>query len=611
MQLSSLFTDGMVIQRERENLLWGTTKPHQNIEGILGQKHFQGSADAKGYFEIVLPELPAGGPYELKIEADEQRIIQDVLVGDVFLLGGQSNMELPLIRTVEMFREELASTDEPWIRMFEVPKEYEFQEERQNLTSGSWIKATGEELYAFSAAGYFAAKDLKDRYQVPIGLMQTAVGGTPAKSWCSEATIRKMGHYTEELEQCKQPGYTRQVETAEQEREQAWYKEARESFEGMSLKRGTLKVPAIWRKGEFSDFHGTIRLTKEFYMNQDDLKMPAQILLGTINDADVVYINGTYIGETGYKYPPRIYSIPEGVLKEGKNTVEIRLSIFREHGGFMPGKQYCIRLGDNHEHFIGLAGEWKYEIMKPMDVLPNNTFFIYGAAALYNGMLSPVRRWQYKAFLFYQGESNVELASRYAEEMEALIADWRSLFKQELPFIYVQLAGFSDGIEDNQPVDWAAFRLEQEKTLAVENTAMVVAYDIGEYNDLHPLNKKALGQRLAKAVRKLAYGEDIVCQGPMATNVSVQKTGEVHISFSNIGEGLSMHGREVCEVEIKNADGKYYNASATVKGEELVVFSLEAREPKGVRYAYRNCPMNANLYNKEGFPAAPFCMEWE
>ena len=193
MQLSSLLSDGMVLQRKTTNLIWGYTKPNEHIKGTFDEFVFQGTADEKGYFELALPELPAGGPYVLTITADETRTIQDVMVGDVFLLGGQSNMELPLNRTVELFREELAKTYEPDIRMFEVPKEYDFLEERQDISKGNWIKATGEDLYAFSAAGYFTAKDLKDRYGIPIGLMQTAVGGTPAKSWCSEATIRRLG----------------------------------------------------------------------------------------------------------------------------------------------------------------------------------------------------------------------------------------------------------------------------------------------------------------------------------------------------------------------------------------------------------------------------------
>ncbi len=610
MQLSSLFTDGMVLQRERTNLIWGQTSPNQYIEGKFERKTFNGTADETGYFEIDLPELPVGGPYTLLLIADEEIEINDILVGDVFLLGGQSNMELPLRRTVELFREELMNANEPAIRMFEVPKEYEFQEERQELKSGRWMKARGEDLYAFSAAGYFTAKSLREHNEIPIGFIQTAVGGTKAKSWCSEETIRRMGYYTKELELCKQPGYTKKIEEEEQVREQKWYQDAKESFEGIPFKKGIVKIPGIWREDEFANFHGTMRLTKDFYMKKEEVDKTAEIILGTINDADVVYINGIYIGETEYKYPPRFYQIPKGVLKEGLNTVEIHLSVYREHGGFMPGKQYCIRLGEQQDVYIGLGGDWEYELMKPMQVLPNSTFFNNYPTALYNGMLYPVRKWNYSAFLFYQGESNTLESEHYVEEMEALVNDWRKLAGQKIPFIYVQLSGFSDGVEENQGTEWAEFRQAQEKTLSVPNTAMIVTYDIGEYNDLHPLNKKTLGQRLALAIRALVYHENIVYEGPKLLDTSVNESGEVIVSFSALGSGLTVKGKDVGEVELKCSNGSYYPAKAVVKENKLFVYSMRTKAPVGIRYAWRDCPMNANLYNKEGLPALPFCREW-
>lgn len=611
MQLSSLFTDGMVLQRGKKNLIWGYTKPVQYIKGTMEQESFEAEADESGYFELELPELPAGGPYTLTIAADQKRTIKDVMVGDVFLLGGQSNMELPLNRVVELYREELSRAEEPDIRMFEVPKEYEFQEERQELHGGRWLKAEGTDLYLFSALGYFTAKALRDQYHIPIGLMQTAVGGTPAKAWCSEETIRRMGYYTKELERCKKTGFTKHIEEIEQENEQNWYREAKESFETMPLKKGTMQIPGIWRENEYANFRGTMRLTRTVSLTKEDAEKPGQILLGTVNDADVVYINGTYVGETGYKYPPRIYPIPEGVLKEGENTVEIRLSVYREHGGFMPGKAYCLRLGKERDIFINLAGKWEFELMKPMHELPQTTFFNYYASALYNGMLSPVRKWNYAAFLYYQGESNENMAEHYTEEMEALIEDWRGLFRQKIPFIYVQLAGFSDGIEENQGTVWAKLRAAQEQVLEVEQTGMVTAFDIGEYNDLHPLNKKTLGYRVSLQIRNLVYQEDLICKGPVVSGVRADQTGRLHVTFDSIGTGLCTRGKDVYEVEVRNEEGTYYSANAYLDGDELSVKATQIRNPKGIRYAWRDCPMNANLYNKEGLPAFPFCREWE
>lgn len=617
MKLSPLFSDGMMLQRGQINLLWGYTTANHLVEGSFGECLFSTNAKINGYFEVNLPSLPAGGPYELKIIADKKKTIKDIMVGDVFLLGGQSNMEMPISRTIELYREEIENTCEPNIRMFEVPKEYEFQEEREEITNGRWIKACGEELLDFSAAGFFAAQEIKKEHKVPIGLIQTAVGGTPAKAWASEETIKEMGLYIDELEECKVPGYPKKIEESEAKREQDWLKRAKEAFSKKGLKKGTINIPGIWKNNELHDFCGAIRLRKEFNLSAMNAKRETELVLGAIIDADTVYINGSYIGETGYKYPPRYYTIPAGVLKKGKNILEIQMNIFRSNGGFMPGKQYGLRFLKERELFLDLAGDWTWELMEEMEYLPDSTFFSYKAAGLYKGMLSPISKWNVCGVLYYQGESNTGNAETYNEEMKALINDWRKLWKQEqLPFIYVQLAGYADGDLVNQGTAWARLRYEQEKTLEVSNTAMVVAYDIGEYNDLHPMNKKTLGQRLALAVRSLIYKEDIISMGPKVESISVKDDGKVRVSFSNVGRGLcagySCLNKEIYDVEILDAYGNYKTAKASidVKQAELVACLKNVKEPKGIRYAWKDCPEKGNLYNSEGLPALPFRKEW-
>ena len=608
MRLSALFSDGMVLQRNQDNRIWGYTEPECKITGLLGEKTFEGYAEENGYFSISLPQCPVGGPYQLTIKADEEIVIQDVLVGDVFLLGGQSNMELPLSRTVEMFREELQQTNEPYIRMFEVPKEYEFLEERENVVNGSWIKASEDTLLQFSAVGYFTGKALKDCYHIPIGLIQTAVGGTPAKSWCCEETIRRMGYYIEELEQCKVSGYTKEVEHEELEREQEWLQEGRKAFSGTPIRTGTVTVPGRWNHNELSDFHGAIKLRKHFTVTREELAYPAEILLGTFIDVDVTYINGTYVGETPYQYPPRIYRIPEGVLKEGDNVVEVHAFVQRDSGGFMPGKQYCIRLGEKRDIFLNLAGTWEYEIMKDMPILPPTTFFIYKAAGMYNGMLSPVHNWKISAFLFYQGESDTEHPERYTKEMKALIKDWRNLWGENYPFVYVQLAGFSGGNLEEQGTEWAEFRAAQEKILLEENTAMACIYDVGEFNDLHPLDKKTVGNRIALCLKKILYKEDVLASGPVLSDAFVSGEGKVTIRFASIGEGLCTRENRniVYGIELRDTEGNFRKANATIEGQEVIVISDGIKNPTGVRYAWKDCPMEANLYNRKGLPALPF-----
>lgn len=616
MKLSALFSDGMVLQRGMKNRIWGKSIPGILVKGVFGKIAFETMALSDGSFEAELPELPAGGPYELILEADETRRIQDILVGDVFLLGGQSNMELPLERTMERYGKELAGTKEEAIRIFEVPKEYEFQMERDEVLSGRWKKAEGDALLSFSALGFFTAKELKDRYGVPIGLIQTAVGGTPAKAWCSEQTIYQMGRYKEELEQCKVPGYPQKIEQMEAEREGIWLTKGAKSFSGVPVKKGTIAIPGLWKNKELDGFHGAIRLTKQFTLSKEEAAKDMELVLGAIVDADTVYVNGVFTGETGYCYPPRFYQVPKGVLKEGINTVEIQMFVFRDSGGFMPGKQYGLREKGKKELVLVLAGEWNYEIMREMEVLPGTTFFTYKAAALYNGMLSPVRNWNVRAFLYYQGESDSGHPESYVEEMKALIADWRSLWKQnDMPFLYVQLAGFSDGEKEKQGTEWAKFRAAQEQVLSVPETAMVEAYDIGEYNDLHPMNKKTLGQRMSLAVRKLVYHENVICSGPSVDRIRVDETGTVHIHFHLEGTGL-MAGyngsdTQVQEVQLEDNNGTYQDAQAVIQENELVVSSDSIKEPKGIRYAWRDCPMEANLYNLEGLPALPFLRRLE
>lgn len=614
MKLSPIFCDGMVLQRGADNLIWGKAEPGERIEGRLGGITFSIEAGENGEFEVVLPKLPTGGPYELEVGALK---IQDVLIGDVFLLGGQSNMVLPVSRTMELLEKEIKASEDRNIRMFEVPKEYSFEEGEKELSQGKWIKAEGADLQTFSAAGFFMAYALKRHSGIPVGLLQTAVGGTPAKAWCSRQTIQNMGKYTEELKRCSRSGYPQRIEAEELKREEEWRRRAGEAFQEKGIKTGKLTIPGIWKTGELSEFHGAVRLKKTVHLAKAEAQKKAELALGAIKDADKVYVNGTLCGETEYKYPPRFYPIPEGALKEGENTIEIQMCVFRDHGGFMPGKPYGIRFDGKKEVEKNLEGLWDYEIMREMEILPNMTFFNYMASALYQGMLVPIRKYRVCAVLFYQGESNTDAPEGYAEEMKALIRDWRGLMQQEdMPFIYVQLAGFSDGEPEAQGSRWAEFRAEQEKLQEVPETAMVSAIDLGEYNDLHPLDKKTLGERLALAVRNLVYKENMLYSGPVLEEVYPDDNNVLHLVFKNAENGLMVHGgkkqtQEVQELEVEMQAGEYIKVPGRIEGNEVLVKLPGGERPLGVRYAWRDCPMEANLYNKEGLPAVPFQRGWK
>lgn len=432
MRLSSLISDEMILQRDVENSIWGYGEKGRTVE--LSFENFQVKTICAddGYFELMIPEMPAGGPWEFRMtDGEEELVIHDVLFGDVFLLGWQSNMELPIERVMDRYADEILHTSEDEIRMFEVPKEYVFGEKRQELEKGCWIKAKGEELQLFSAVGYFAAKEIHDRERIPVGLLQTAVGGTPVKSWCSEETVTALGYDAVEIQECRQKEYPEATIKAEEERELWWRKEALKES-GMDYaadNKGSFCIPGFFENTVLDQFYGGLRFTKTFVLDEKDKpeKGKAILYFGAMIDADKILINGTLIGETEYQYPPRIYRIPEGILHAGENIIEVKLMVFRQEGGFVPGKVYELCYGSNLEKKVSLSGDWNYEIIHRMESLPQMTFFQFKACGLYQGMLYPIRRWKIKGCFFYQGESNTGRPETYEEEFSTMIEEWRTL----------------------------------------------------------------------------------------------------------------------------------------------------------------------------------------
>lgn len=624
-KLSALVSDGMVLQRETENIIWGYAEENKIIRLRMAAYQTAGETGENGYFELKLPPMKTGGPWTILLDDGEDgRAIRDVLFGDVFLLGGQLNMEMPLADVKERYGREIAETVEKEIRMFDVPKEYSFGETRAELEKGCWRKACGADLLLFSAAGFFAAKELYDKMRVPIGLIQAPMAGSPVKAWCSEETIRALSYDAEELAECTQEGstqetYPQMVERIESEREKAWWKEAQTGTDG---RKGVVDVPGFFAGTDLEGFCGAIKLKKKIRLTKktDWSKCAAKMYLGAVIDADLSYVNGVKIGETLYRYPPRIYEIPSGVLHAGENEIELTMLVFRGEGGFMPGKEYKISFGDSDGVYITLEGEWEYEIIKEMPKLPEQTFFIYKAAGMYQGMIYPLRRWQLKGCFFYQGESNTGRAETYEQEFTAMIADWRELFEQpDLPFVCVQLAGFADGRKETDGTDWARLR-EAQRCVSehTKNVFMAQAYDLGEYNDLHPSDKKSVGKRIALAAEKLIYGQDVVCQGAYVKDVSRCKD-EVKVVFGPEDTVLHIGVQGTAGARAQNvsdtvmgfawvqADGSRSKAQAKLTGKNIVELTMpQAYQCVGLSYAWNDCPLDANLYNEQNFPVIPF-----
>ena len=612
MKLSYLFSDGMVLQRGKRNYVWGETTPKTIVTGILDGRKFSTRADARGKFWAELPDLPVGGPYCMEINSDEKCVIHNIMSGDVFLLGGQSNMELRIKCVTERFADEIRKINDSFIRKFDVPKEYDFGGKRQWISGGSWKSAEGESVLEFSALGMFMALSLRKENNVPVGLIQTAVEGTPVKAWCSEETVRSMRYYIDELKKCKSEDYVLSTQEKESERERCWMEEADQSFYQEHGSFRKIRIPGIWKE-DMSDFCGTVLLKKKFFVTEEQAGEPAEILMGALTDADRVYINGIFCGNSYDRYAPRIYPVKSGILRTGENEICVHLYVFRGRGGAMPGKLYGIRFKKSKEKWLDLSGAWEAQIGKQMAYLPEKTFFNYMASAMYNGMISPVSHYKICAVIYYQGESDVGHPDRYALEFRALINDWRKLWKEEqLPFIYVQLAGFSDGNMKQQGTQWAEFREVQRRGREIENTVMIQAYDVGEYNDLHPMDKKTLGERAALAVHKLVYGEKTECTGPQMREIRLDRENRVHVVFDQPLQTLEKTdgGDFISEVELRKVTGDYAGAYVTVNGKEICAWLSDCEQPLEIRYAWRDCPLNPCLYGIDGLPVIPFIKEW-
>lgn len=618
---SRILSDGMVLQRGAKVNIWGKTDHPQTVKlSFLGQSYSVQTAPG-GEWNIVLEDLAPGGPYEMVITAgEEERVLRDILIGEVWVLGGQSNMELPVRRTLDLLADEVKGVHLPWIRQFAVPQTYDFHGPRDSLTGGRWISAVSEDVLDFSAAGFFFAKSLYEKFNVPIGLIHTAVGGTPVEAWISEPTLRRLGGYDLLLDQNKDDQFVTAVKEKDEQRIARWFERLNASDAGLredwyredpaASEWETFTLPGSWAELGLESMRGVVWFRKEFDL---PASLPLEteeafLKLGTIVDADETFINGTRIGSTGYRYPPRRYPVSAGLLRPGKNTITVRVIITHNTGEFIRDMPYELRVGG---YKLDLTGVWEYRVGAAAETLESQTFFQYMPSGVYNGMIHPLRNYRIRGVAWYQGESNTECPAGYRRRFRALVEDWRRLWGNgNFPFIYTQLANF--GLDDSDSSDnWALLREEQRRSLEIPATAMAVTIDIGEFNDLHPQDKKTLGQRLALCAAHLAYGEEgVVHSGPLFAGLD--RDGKaLRLRFDHVGGGLAIRGgdTELRGFNLCGADGVYVPAQAEISGSAVVVRHEGIPAPVHARYAWGNNPADANLTNREGLPASPFTTE--
>ena len=617
-KLPQLVRDSMVLQRDAPVKIWGWAAPKEKIRISFQNKKYNAAADLNGKWIVVLPPMKAGGPFTMDIAASNKITLKEILIGDVWFCSGQSNMVHQMILHNILYEKEIAQASNALIRHFWIPTMTDLNGPRENLPSGFWKSANPEDINQFSAVAYFFALKIFEQHQVPIGLINASVGGTPIEAWTSEEGLKDFSAIVNTIQKNKDTGYinsTNRISAAYN----AANRPKKETDKGLTepvkwhesafvpKNWRTITVPGYWEDQGVKDLNGVVWYRKEIELPKSMEGKPAKVFLGRIVDADVLYINGKQVGNTTYQYPQRRYNVPEGLLKAGKNLFVVRVINTSGKGGFVPDKPYCLFAGKDT---IDLKGDWQYkvgDVFVPTTPGPAAISFQHQPNALYNAMVAPLINFPIKGILWYQGESNAGRPAEYANLLTALIADWRNKWKQpDAPFVYAQLPGFMDVDYLPSSTNWALLREAQLKALVVPNTAMTVNIDLGEWNDIHPDNKKDVGERMALAARKIAYGENIVHSGPLFQSAEMEGN-KIIITFSNTGTGLvSKDGMELSEFAIAGADKKFVWAKAKIEGNTVVVWNDDLKNPLHVRYAWSDNPDNPNLFNKEDLPASPF-----
>jgi sialate O-acetylesterase len=617
-KLPKLISDGMVLQRNAPVKIWGWAAENENIMLNFIDSTYLITVDSKGNWSKILYNLKPGGPYSMNIYSTDTITVSNIMVGDVWVCSGQSNMEHTVGSFSWVYKDVIANSTNEFIREFNVPQGYNFNKVLKDLPSGKWEIANPKNILNFSAVAYFFGKYIYDKYKVPVGLINSSLGGSPAESWLSEDALKEFPEYYQEAQKFKDSSLIKKIEESDSIRISEWYNRLNQKDEGLNNSEkiwydvalntsdwDTMRVPGYWADTKLGPVNGVVWFRRKIDIPVSMVGKKGQIILGRIVDADSVFINGKFIGTTSYQYPRRRYDFPPGILKEGENTVAVRVISNIGIGGFVPDKPYEIVAGDTA---VNLKGEWKYKLGAKMAPLQSQTFIRWKPEGLYNAMLAPLLNYRIKGVIWYQGESNADRPVEYRKLFPALIRDWREKWHEgNFPFLFVQLPNFMEAKKEPSESDWAMLREAQLKALSLPITGMAVTIDIGEWNDIHPVDKKDVGKRLALVAEKVAYGDSyVVYSGPVYRSMKVEGN-KIILSFTNIGTGLTTkNDRKLGGFAIAGPDKHFVWAKAKIEGDKVVVWNDEIKNPVAVRYAWADNPVRADLYNKEGLPASPF-----
>ena len=639
LQLTSLFSDHMVLQQKSNVKFWGTDKPNNEITiSTSWENESKTIVDINGHWNVSIGTPSAGGPFKIEIKSNQHKIVlNDIMIGEVWLASGQSNMEMTLMGwppndIINNADEEIAKSSNSKIRMFNVEKQISINP--LGDVKGSWKVSSPEETKNFSASAYFFAKELFKKLQVPIGIINSSWGGTPAESWTSKKTIDTFNEFK---------SVTQSINTSDLfKNELKWFSQFKaigipttnEQWINLNLLDNLIVEKSYndsdWEEiqlpGRYDnqinggEFNGAVWFRKNIVI--DNLDSDYILTIGAVDDMDETYVNGHKIGGLigmGFWNKKREFKIPKSILKKGNNTIAVR-AIDAEGVGEIIGP---MTLSNDNNIKVSLNGNWKYKLIAE---IYNNKFYLYGInnidfnsriktiklnsgvpTVLYNGMINPLVPYTIKGVIWYQGESNVGRADQYENLFPAMIRDWREKWNYDFPFYYVQIAPYQYNINKDSSLDQSQeLREAQRNSLKTKNTGMVVTMDIGNFNNIHPSNKQDIGSRLARLALSNNYSINIVPSGPIFNGLKVIGS-KLILEFENPGSKLISKG-DLLGFEIAGADKKYVFANAKIINNQVELYSDKIKNPLYARYAWKDKAV-PSLFNLEGLPASSFKYE--
>ncbi|WP_347160110.1 sialate O-acetylesterase [Pontibacter chitinilyticus] len=626
--LPAVFSNNMVLQQQTNAPLWGMAEPTKiiRITTSWNNKTYQTQADAAGNWKLQVSTPTASEkPNTITFDDGEPLTLQNVLIGEVWVCSGQSNMEMPLEGwgKIKDYKQEIANSTYPNIRLLQVEKATSTVPLRDmKVENGGWQPCSPETVADFSAVAYFFGRNIYQNQHIPIGLIHTSWGGTIAEAWTSGQSLKQMPDFAPAVTQMEQaPNDPAALMQQYQQQLQAWqaqlaakdpgYKQDKAIWATPNLSEADwkeMKLPANWENAGLPDFDGVVWFRKKITIPASMAGQDLTLTLGPVDDDDITWFNGVEVGQTQVWDKPRSYTIPAKLVKAGENILSVRV-FDGSGGGGIYGQPDQLKLTAANNKPIALSGNWHYKVGVNASELPAAPLAPEGPnrpTVLYNAMIQPLVPFAIRGAIWYQGESNANRAYQYQQLFPLLIADWRKQWGQgDFPFYFVQLANFMD--ETNVPgeSEWAELREAQLKTLTMPNTGMAVAIDIGEAGDIHPKNKQEVGRRLALIARAKVYGEDIPYSGPVFQSYKTEGH-TIRLAFQHTKGGLQVKdGTELKGFAIAGADKQFHWANARIEGNEVIVSSPEVAAPVAVRYDWANNPVG-NLYNGAGLPASPF-----